>query len=244
MKLKSNLSALLLSLVVLTAQAEQGETGNLTMIAKTLRTLYPATHIDDVRLAPIGGIYEVVMGKNIGYTNSEGRHFLFGHVFDMQTRQDLTQQRLDELSTIQISELPLQDAIKTVRGKGERVLAVFSDPDCPYCKNLENELVALDNVTIYTFLMPLEGLHPEAPKKAKSIWCSSNASDAWRDFMIGNKQPKGKTDCNNPVERNIQLGQKLGIDGTPTLVAADGRVMPGAASIEQIEIWMGIKGAN
>ncbi len=242
MNLKSNLSALLLSLVVLTAQADQVDTCNLTMIAKTLRTLYPATQIDDVRLAPIAGIYEVVMGKNIGYTNSEGRHFLFGHVLDMQTRQDITQQRLDELSTTQFSELPLKDAIKTVRGTGERLLAVFSDPDCPYCKNLENELVALDNVTIYTFLMPLEGLHPEAPKKAKSIWCSSNASDSWRSFMVGNMQPKGKTDCNNPVERNIQLGQKLGIDGTPTLVAADGRVMPGAASSAKIEQWISGKG--
>lgn len=244
MNLKSKVSALLLSLVAFTAQADQVDTGNLTTIAKTLRALYPATQIDEVRPAPIAGIYEVVMGKNIGYTNSEGRHFLFGHVFDMKTRQDLTQQRLDELNAIQFSELPLKDAIKTVRGKGERVLAVFSDPDYPYCKNLEIELVALDNVTIYTFLMPLVGLHPEAPMKAKSIWCSSNASDAWRDFMVGNKQPKEKTDCNNPVERNIKLGQKLGINGTPTLIAADGRVMPGAASVEQIESWMGIKGAN
>lgn len=243
MKLRSTIFAMALSFASITAHADSGDK-NLKMIADNLRALYPATQIDDVRPAPIAGIYEVVMGNNIGYTNSEGRHFLFGHVFDMQTRQDLTQQRLDELNTVKFSELPLKDAIKVVQGKGERTLVVFSDPDCPYCKKLEQELPQLDNVTIYTFPMPLEGLHPDAPRKSKSIWCSPKPQTAWHDYVAGNKQPTAKPDCDNPIERNIQLGQKLGINGTPTLIAADGRVMPGAASVEQIESWMDKKGTN
>lgn len=238
MKLRSTIFAMALTFTAFTAHAGDK---NLKMIADNLRALYPATQIDDVRPAPIAGIYEVVMGKNIGYTNSEGRHFLFGHVFDMQTRQDLTQLRLDELNTVKFSELPLKDAIKVVHGNGARTLVVFSDPDCSYCRKLEQELPQLDNVTIYTFPFPL---HPDAPRKSKSIWCSPNPQTAWHDYLVSNKQPTAKADCENPIERNIQLGQKLGINGTPTLIAADGRVMPGAASVEQIESWMDKKGTN
>lgn len=238
MKLKSHVhvSALLLSLVAFTAQAD-----DLSAIAKNLRWLYPSTQIDEVRPAPISGVYEVVMGKNIGYTNSEGRYFMFGHVFDMKTRQDLTQQRLDDLNIVKFSELPLKDAIKVVQGKGERTLVVFSDPDCSYCRKLEQELPQLDNVTIYTFPLPL---HPDAPRKSKSIWCSPNPQTAWHDYLVSNKQPTAKGDCANPIDRNIELGQKLGVNGTPTLIAADGRVMPGAASIEQVDSWINRKGGN
>lgn len=204
----------------------------------TLHGLYPSTQFTGVRKTNIDGIFEVDMGKNIGYTDTEGRFFIFGHVFDMKTQQDLTAQRLDELNVVDFAKLPLKDAIKTVRGNGNRKLVIFSDPDCPYCKRLETELLKLDNVTIYTFLYPLEGLHPESPKVAKSIWCSPDAQIAWRDYMTGNKQPADKIDCTHPIDRNIQLGQKLNINGTPTLIAADGRVLPGAAPIEQIDKWL------
>ena len=243
--MKSSLKTLAIVLTVLatTAHAEQGES-NLEAIGNKLRTLYPATQFNEIRPSQFEGMYEVVMGKNVGYTDGEGRYFLFGHVFDMQTRQDLTQQRIDELNKVNFSELPLKDAIKEVRGKGQRKLVVFSDPDCPYCKKLEQELPQLDNVTIYTFPLPLEGLHPDAPRKAKSIWCSAKRQSAWHDYLVSNKQPTANTDCANPIDRNIQLGQKLGINGTPTLMAEDGRVMPGSASADQIENWLNQKGGN
>lgn len=241
MKLNVKIIAAILMVLVTTAHAEQGDQA---AIATKLSALYPATQFNEIRPSKFDGLYEVVMGKNIGYTDSEGRYFLFGHVFDMQTRQDLTQQRIDELNKVNFSELPLKDAIKEVRGNGQRKLVVFSDPDCPFCKKLERELPQLDNVTIYTFPLPLEGLHPDAPRKAKSIWCSDKRQAAWHDYLVSDKQPTANTDCANPIDRNIQLGQKLGINGTPTLVAEDGRVMPGAASAAQIENWLNPKGSN
>ena len=243
MKLSLKILAIVLTVIATTAHAGQSES-KLEAIGNKLRALYPATQFNEIRPSQFEGMYEVVMGKNVGYTDGEGRYFLFGHVFDMQTRQDLTQQRIDELNKVNFSELPLKDAIKEVRGKGQRKLVVFSDPDCPYCKKLEQELPQLDNVTIYTFPLPLEGLHPDAPRKAKSIWCSAKRQSAWHDYLVSNKQPTANTDCANPIDRNIQLGQKLGINGTPTLVAEDGRVMPGAASAEQIENWLNQKGGN
>jgi thiol:disulfide interchange protein DsbC len=207
-------------------------------LEKSLHEMYPGTQFTAVHQTGIAGIYEVDMGRNIGYTNAEGRFFIFGHVFDMKTQQDLTAQRLEEMNVVDFAQLPLKDAIKTVHGKGSRKVAIFSDPDCPYCRKLETELLKLDNVTIYTFLYPLDGLHPESSKKAKSIWCSVDVQKAWHEYMIDSKQPVDKTDCANPIDRNMKLGQKLNINGTPTLIASDGRVMPGVASLEQLDGWV------
>lgn len=206
-------------------------------LAARLKEMYPATHVDRVQRSEIPALFEVVMGKNAAYTDTTGRYFVFGHLFDMKEQRDLTADRVEKAARIAFGELPLADAIKTVRGKGERVLAVFSDPDCPYCRRLEAELVKLDNVTLYTFPYPLEGLHAEAKDKSIAVWCAANRSQAWADLMKSGKAPASRT-CDHPIERNIQLGQRLGIQGTPTLLSADGRTLPGAAPKDRIEQWL------
>jgi thiol:disulfide interchange protein DsbC len=210
-------------------------------LLKTLKEKYPATQVNSVNASPLAGIYEVVMGKNIAYTDDAARFVLFGHVFDMKTQQDLTEARLAQLNKIDWASLPLANAIKTVKGNGKRQLAVFSDPDCPYCKTLETSLDKLDNVTIYTFLFPLAALHPQAEEKAMAIWCSKNPSLSWHNWMVKAEAPKSttKTDCTNPIKDNVALGQSLGIMGTPTLIAPNGTTKPGAVPIEEIEAWLG-----
>ena len=239
MKFKSKLfAAFLFAGLATAATAAETTAGNTSAekeVAAKLHELYPSTQINDVHATAIGGIYEVVMGKNIGYTNREGKYFMFGHIFDMATQQDVTQQRIDALNVIDFTQLPLKDAIKTVRGNGSRKVAIFSDPDCPYCRKLEQELPKLENVTIYTFLMPLDGLHPEASQKAKAIWCSGNKLQALDGYMLHDKSPDMNKTCDNPIDRNVQLGQKLNINGTPTLISADGRVLPGMAGADQLE---------
>jgi len=215
------------------AQADDGAES----LEKRLKDLYPATRIERVQTSEIPTVYEVTMGKNSAYTDATGRYFVFGHLYDMKTQRDLTAERMEKQQRIDFSQLPLGDAIKTVRGKGERVLAVFSDPDCPYCKRLEAELDKLDNVTLYIFPYPLEGLHPEAVDKAVAVWCAPDRARAWADLMKTGKVP-AKRDCENPIQRNIQLAQRLGINGTPTMVSADGRTLPGAAPGDRIEQWL------
>ena len=215
------------------AQADDGAES----LEKRLKDLYPATRIERVQVSEIPTVYEVTMGKNSAYTDATGRYFVFGHLYDMKTQRDLTAERMEKQQRIDFSQLPLGDAIKTVRGKGERVLAVFSDPDCPYCKRLEAELDKLDNVTLYIFPYPLEGLHPEAVDKAVAVWCAPDRVRAWADLMKTGKVP-AKRDCENPIQRNIQLAQRLGINGTPTMVSADGRTLPGAAPGDRIEQWL------
>jgi hypothetical protein len=124
------------------------------------------------------------MGRNLAYVGSDARYFLFGHLYDMREQRDLTADRLEAARRIDFASLPLADAITTVRGDGSRVLAVFSDPDCPYCRKLEQELAKLDNVTVHTFLYPLGELHPEARQRAIAVWCAPDRAAAWKALML------------------------------------------------------------
>lgn len=206
-------------------------------VVEKFKTMYPKTTFKEIRKSQVSGLYEVVMGENIAYTDESGRYFIFGHLFDMQQQVDLTAQRKLDSKKAEFPAQQLGQAIKTVKGDGSRILAVFSDPDCPYCKQLEGELARLDNVTIYTFLYPLESLHPDAKTKAVSVWCAPNKAKAWSELMLAGKKPK-LVACNNPVNDNLVLGSKLGVVGTPTLIAADGRVLPGSAPAEKIDQWL------
>ena len=159
----------------------------------------------------------------------------------MKMQRDLTAEHKDSLARIEFSSLPLADAVKEVRGTGARTLAIFSDPDCPYCRRLEAEMKSLTDLTIYTFLMPIASLHPQARSKAIAVWCSKDRVATWHALMWHDMQPDDASparECLHPVDRNIALGERLGISGTPTLVAADGRILPGAASSAQIEAWL------
>lgn len=194
-----------------------------------LRELYPATTFRSVTQTAVPGVYEVVMGKNVVYVEETGRYFFFGNLFDMREQRDLTAPRTAQVNAIDVATLPVGDAIRTVKGKGTRTMYVFSDPDCPYCKQLEKTLANIDDVTIYTFLFPIQSLHPDAARKAVNVWCAANRVEAWTDLMVRNTTTKDAS-CPSPVQRNVELAASLGINGTPTIISADGRKQPGALS--------------
>ena len=208
-------------------------------VEKRIKENYPASKITSVRESHVKGVYEVAMGRNVAYTDVSGRYMIFGHLYDMKEQKDLTASVLEELNKIDVSGLPVADAIQIVRGNGKRKLYVFSDPDCPFCKKLESNLAQLDNVTIYTFLYPLESLHPDAKRKARAIWCAKDRSKAWDGFMANGKLPEKAACDDSAIDRNIRLGTSLGINGTPTIIFGNGRVVPGAIPAEQIEYGLG-----
>lgn len=208
-----------------------------TALKAKLSATYPATEFRDLRATAMAGIYEVSMGRNVAYVGSDARYFLFGHLYDMQTQKDLTAERLEQARRIDFASLPLGDAIETVRGDGSRRIAVFSDPDCPYCKKLEQALAKLDNVTIHTFLYPLDELHPAARSKAIAVWCSQDRATAWKALMTDGTTPRS-ADCAHPIDRNIALARKLGVDGTPVLFDTQGRRLAGAAPADRIEAFL------
>ena len=235
MKTTRLLKPILLSLLLATGAA-WAQKPAVEAVAEKLKQLYPKTTFRSVSETQLPGIYEVAMGKNVAYVEESGRYFLFGHLFDMETQKDLTAEKFPDqgqgqgqeegMPKIDVSKLPLADAIKNVKGKGERVMYVFSDPDCPYCKQLENNLVSVDNVTVYTFMFPIDSLHPQAKAKTIGVWCAKNRVKAWDELMRKNTVPAGT--CENPIERNIALAQSLSIQGTPTIILAHGTLIPGA----------------
>lgn len=227
----------LIGLTACTASAE-GESKPQAEIKAKLTKQLPGREVTAVNNTPMKGIYEVVLGNNmIVYTDAKAEYLLFGDMVDVVKRTSLTKERMDELRKVDFAKLPLELAIKEVRGDGSRKLAVFSDPDCPFCKKLEQEgLKDISNITIYTFLMPLAELHPDAARKSRVIWCAQDRTAAWKNWIHNGKLPEpAKDDCENPVARTVQLGASLGISGTPGLIFANGRLVPGAIPRADIE---------
>jgi thiol:disulfide interchange protein DsbC len=233
MKLKSLIALSLLTL-------SQYSLADEASLKKAIEVAYPKFKVESVVKTPFAGLYEVFMGGQIVYTD-EKLTFLIadGHLVDPKTKKDITGERLEELTKIDFNSLPLDQAIKVVKGNGSRKLVVFSDVDCPYCKRLEqNELTNIDNVTVYTFLYPIEQLHPDAANKSKSIWCASNRVKAWNDWIFNNKLPSTTGNCEVPLERVGDLARKIGVTSTPTLIFADGKRMLGAQPHKEIEKYL------
>jgi len=209
-------------------------------IAKNLQRLSPQLVVQDVRpFDAIPGLYEVRIGDNIFYTDASGDHMISGHIFDTANRSDLTQARIEDMNRVDWSSLPLKNAIVSGDPKGKPV-AVFTDPDCPFCRHLEKEMPNVKGVKVYTFLMPLESIHKHARAKSEAIWCAKNQHKAMLSVMLDDKQAadlKSKT-CKTPIDENLALAEKLGINGTPTLIAGDGRKHAGSFKAEQLEAWV------
>jgi thiol:disulfide interchange protein DsbC len=204
-------------------------------IRATLHERIPDLQIQAIHKGPIAGLYELNTGAELLYTNDTGTLIFAGRVIDTKSRQDLTTDRWNTLNAIAFDSLPLDLAIKTVRGDGSRKLVVFADPLCPYCQQLEQQMQGINNVTIYTFLYPIETIHPGASAKAVGIWCSKDRSSAWSKWMLQKVDP-GDTRCKGaPIDKLQALGDKLHIDSTPTMFTADGKRTRGAIKQSEIE---------
>lgn len=192
--------------------------------------------IKSIKTTPVNDLYEVVINDNkIIYIDKKGEYAFVGNLINLATQENLTAKHAKELSKMDFNQLPFDKAIKEVRGQGKRKLAVFSDPDCPFCKRLEEEISKLDNVTIYTFLMPIPELHPDAQAKAEQIWCQADPATAWTEWMRQGKTPAPVGKCANPVADNMAFGAQAGFDGTPTLIFPNGEVIPGLMPKEQLD---------
>jgi len=206
-------------------------------LKKAIEAAYPKFKVEKVTKTPYAGLYEVFMGGQIVYTD-EKLTFLIaeGRLVDPKTKKDITGERLEELTKIDFSSLPLEQAIKVVKGNGSRKMVVFSDVDCPYCKRLErNELANISDVTVYTFLYPIEQLHPDAANKSKLIWCAKDRVKAWEDWILRDQLPNAAGNCEVPLEKVGQLARRAGVTSTPTLIFADGKRMLGAQPYKEIE---------
>ncbi len=204
-------------------------------IRKNLAERLPSlSKIDEVSKTPMNGLYEIrVNESDIFYTDAEGNFLIQGNLIDTKAKRNLTEERVEKLSAIDFGALPLKDAFTQVRGNGKRKLAVFEDPNCGYCKRFERDLQKVNDVTIYTFLLPI--LSPDSVEKSKNIWCAKDKGKAWLDWMLRDQTP-AKASCDTAaLERNVEFSRKYKITGTPTVFFVDGSRVPGAISAEQVE---------
>jgi thiol:disulfide interchange protein DsbC len=180
------------------------------------------------------GLWEVVVGTQVVYVDEAVNYAFVGSVLDAKTREDLTAKRRDDLMRVDFKTLPLEQAVKTVRGDGSRILVTFEDPNCGFCKKLHRDIAGLKNVTIYTFLYPI--LSQDSMDKSRAVWCAKDRAKAWDELMgAGKAPPVPAADCKDPIQQVVELGRKLEVNGTPTLVFTDGRRMPGAVPLDRIE---------
>ncbi len=191
--------------------------------------------IDELSKTPIPGLWELRIGNELLYTDEQGNHVIQGTLFDTRAKVNLTERRIEKLTAIDFDQLPLKDAMLVKQGSGARKLAVFGDPNCGYCKRFERDLLAVKDVTIYTFLYPVLG--PDSNDKARSIWCSKDAMKTWRAWMIdGVTPPKAMGACDTAaIERNSAFGRKYRINGTPAILFEDGRRVAGAMPAAEVE---------
>ncbi len=224
---------LLLSLAIPVAAMAESTEAN---IKKALQhRMGDGAPIESVTKTPYGGLYEVKIGNEIVYSDADAKFVFIGRVVDVESSKDLTQARMDELNRIKFSDLPLELAAKSVKGNGKRVIAVFEDPNCGYCKRFRKSLSEMKDLTVYTFMYPILG--DDSKVKSRNLWCASDKSKAWDDWMINGKAaPAAPESCKaTEIDKVVDLGKKYGIRGTPTIFFTDGTRIPGAIDAKALE---------
>ncbi len=219
-----------LLLLLLTVSCAYADT--LADIKDSLQTHYPQLgRIAQVNKTPIDGLYEVITEDHLFYTDEKAQYLIDGSMYDLKTMRNLTDERARKIFALDFGKLPLDLAMKKVKGNGSRKLVIFTDPNCGFCKRLEAELQKVDNVTIYRLLFPI---FPGSDEKARNVWCSKDRNKAWEDLMLKGIQP-ATANCETPIAKVLELGRRLKVSGTPTLIFADGTVAPGYLPAEQLE---------
>jgi thiol:disulfide interchange protein DsbC len=210
---------------------------NEAQIRKALESKLGTNAIEGISRAPVPGLWEIRLrtsaGPEIIYSDSSGTYVIQGNIFDASTGRDLTEERLRKLSAIKFEALPLDQAVKVQRGDGRRVLAMFSDPYCPYCQQFEKNLQQIDDITVYVFMYPV--IRPQNADHSKAVWCSPDRAKAWLELAIDHKRPAAAPGCDNPVEKNVQLGRSLRVNSTPTLILANGERLSGGLSAAALQ---------
>lgn len=235
--MKKSFFTLAISALVFTAAqgVAQAQTQTEAYIKKMITTnLSGGVNVDSVTKTPYGGLYEVRMGTEIVYTDEKAKYIFVGSIIDVKGTVNFTKQRTDELNRVNFSELPLESAVKYVKGDGKRVIAIFEDPNCGYCKKFRKTLQSVDNITIYTFMYNI--LSDDSIAKSRDIWCSADRSKAWDDWMMNGKvAPTAAANCKTPHEQVLALGRKHRVTGTPTVIFADGSRLPGMVDVKAME---------
>ena len=225
------LTMILLAWAALAAAAAHGSEAD---IRRRVQAMFPEAPVESIAKTPFSGIYEVIVGGRILYADEKVNFVFIGSLLDTRgnTERNLTRERSAQIAAQTLMK-STDLAIKRVRGNGRRVLYTFEDPNCQYCKELQKELAKVNDITIYTFLLPI--LAPDSVDKSKAVWCARDRGKAWDDLMLRGVTPQNDGKCETPLDKNMQLARRFGIRGTPAIFLADGR-QAGAGFMQAAEI--------
>jgi thiol:disulfide interchange protein DsbC len=237
-------AAALLLLLIMGAASWANE----AQIRRVLEPKLAGAKIEGVSPAPLQGLWEVRVRMQDGevqifYTDAVAAYLVQGRIYDLREDRDLTEQRLRKLNAIRFDALPLDLAVRVQRGNGKRVLAMFSDPYCPACRNFERQLAQIDDITVYVFMYPV--IRPENVDHSRAVWCSPDRQKAWLELAASEraKVPSASPGCPNPVDKVLELGRKLGVNSTPTLYFANGERFSGGLSAADLRSLLDQAGA-
>lgn len=225
-------ASLFLSHGVMAQSVSTEDTQRLQHIQQRFEAGFDGVKVDEVRATPFANLFEVRIAQDVLYVDEQVEFVLQGSLIDVATRTDLTANRVEDLKRVDFSSLPLDQAIRYVKGDGKRTIAIFEDPNCIYCKRLHETLKAIDNITVYSFMFPI--LSPDSMIKAESIWCADDQAAAWQAWMTTATEPKPAT-CTNPIKESLALGMSLGVQGTPAIFFTDGSRVGGWLPADQLE---------
>ncbi len=227
------LSILLASAGLAASLGFAAQAQDMEQLKAELKKKMPDMPVESLRKVPYGPLVEVVIGNEILYTDDKASFLIGGPLLDLKTHENVTEARLRQVNAIKFDQLPLDDAIKIVRGNGSRKVAIFEDPNCGYCKRLERDLQGVSDITVYVFLYPI--LAVDSADKSKRIWCAPDKGKAWLETMLRETAPTGDNSCKTPIDKNLALGQSKRINGTPTIIFENGERVPGAMQITEFE---------
>ncbi|MCZ7566680.1 MAG: DsbC family protein [Burkholderiales bacterium] len=236
---KTLLSAALALAAALTALPPADALADQAKIRRVVESKLNGAKVGPITKLPNADLYEVAFetrgGWQLVYTDRDANYIVFGQelgLLDTRSDRDLAEERINKLTMVPFADLPFDQAFKIVRGKGTRQMAYFGDPNCRYCKELDQHIAKLDDVTVHLFLYPVLG--PNSVEKSRAVWCSQDRAKAWMDMMLRNVMPTANGDCATPVEKNVALGQRLRINGTPTMFFENGQRVSGYRPAEQL----------
>lgn len=214
--------------------AQEPDTATLERVKTAFELRFDGLDVTEVRATPVPGLYEIQVGMELVYVDAAVDYVFQGSLMDANTKADLTAARLQQISEVPFESLPLELAVKIVRGDGSRKLAVFEDPNCVYCKQLHASLGGIDNITLYSFQFPI--LSPDSIEKSRNIWCADDPATALEQWMLNAKVPATSQCDDNPVQQVLELGRKLMVRGTPAILFADGSRANGALPADQLRL--------
>ena len=221
-----------LSLAALIGVCSTFSMADVASVTKNLKQQHPHLKLENIQATEMKGTYSAAMDGQVVYLNEDAQHILAGSMIRLKDQHNLTKDLLIQQNNVDWKKLPLQDALKSVRGTGKRQIAIFSDPNCPYCKQLEAELKKLNNITVYTFILPLKA---QSVTPSKQVFCEKNPAQAWENLISKAQLPSSKSSCANPIERNLALAKSLAVQGTPAIIFSNGFKVMGAYPAAQIE---------